>query len=213
MFRNQISQYMPLYLVLGLEGHGNRSALDIVREAIEGGVTIVQLREKNAPLRYVLEQGKQLRELCRSRGVPFVVNDRIDVAILLDADGVHVGQDDIPGLQARQLLGDDKFIGISASTMEEAEWAMSQGADYLGIGSIYATSTKQDAGAAIGTTLIQQVKSRWNIPLVGIGGINPSNAAEVVRSGADGIAVVSAITGHAEPQQAASHLIEIVRNS
>ncbi|OXM85904.1 thiamine phosphate synthase [Paenibacillus rigui] len=210
MFRKNIHSYMPLYLVLGLHEQEGRSALEIAREAIAGGVTFVQLREKNAPLRQVLEQGIQLRELCRNHGIPFVVNDRVDVAILLDADGVHVGQDDLPGLEARKLLGDDKIVGISAGTLEEAEWAMEQGADYLGVGAIYATFTKQDAGAAIGTDLLREVKGRWNIPVVGIGGITRGNAPEVMAAGADGIAVVSAITKQSNPQIAASELRGIV---
>lgn len=203
MFRNQIKLHLPVYLVMGLEGYGSRTALEIAKEALEGGVTLLQLREKEAPLREVLRQGKLLRELCRSYKVPFVVNDRVDVAILLEADGVHVGQDDIPGLEARKLLGEDKIVGISAGTMEEAEWAVSQGADYLGVGAVYATSTKKDAGEAIGTGLIRQISERWSIPMVGIGGIQHDNAVQVIQAGADGVAVVSAITRATNPREAA----------
>ena len=210
MYREQMARHLPVYLVLGLDGNGGRTALEVAAEAIAGGVTLIQLREKKAQLRRVLEEGSRLRELCRSHGVPFVVNDRIDLAILLDADGVHVGQDDVPGLQARQLLGEDKIVGISAGNWEEAEWAMSQRPDYLGIGPIYATATKQDAGEAIGTSLIEKVKERWSIPVVGIGGIQSSNAAAVIRAGAEGVAVVSAITTHTDPRASASRLLEVV---
>lgn len=210
MIRDQIKRLLPVYLVMGLEGSSGRTALEIAQEALDGGVTLLQLREKDAPLKEVLRQGAQLRELCRKRGVPFIVNDRVDVAVLLDADGVHVGQDDIPGLEARKLLGDGKIVGISAGTMEEAEWAVSQGADYLGVGPVYATSTKQDAGDAIGTSLISRIAERWSVPMVGIGGIQLDNAAQVVLAGADGVAVVSAIARSASPSEAASALYETV---
>jgi len=210
LIRDQIKRLLPVYLVMGLEGNGGRMALEIAQEALDGGVTLLQLREKDAPLKEVLRQGAQLRELCRKRAVPFIVNDRVDVAVLLDADGVHVGQDDIPGLEARKLLGDGKIVGISAGTMEEAEWAVSQGADYLGVGPVYVTSTKRDAGDAIGTSLISRIAERWSIPMVGIGGIQLDNAAQVVRAGADGVAVVSAIARSASPREAASALYETV---
>lgn len=212
MYRNRerLSRDLQVYLVMGLEECGGRTALQIAREAIAGGATMIQLREKNAPLKQVLEQGAELRELCRELGVPFLVNDRVDVALLLDADGVHVGQDDIPGAEARRLIGEDKIIGISAGTMEEAEWAMANGADYLGVGPVYATMTKQDAGEAVGTALIEAIASRWTIPVVGIGGIKHDNAAAVIEAGAKGVAVVSAITRQADPQSAAQAIAKAV---
>lgn len=211
--RDQIIKDLQLYLVMGLEGYEHLTALQLAREAIAGGVTMIQLREKNAPLRQVLTQGAQLRELCRELGVPFFVNDRVDVAILLDADGVHVGQDDIPGMAARKLLGDDKIIGISAGTIEEAEWAMENGADYLGVGPIYSTATKQDAGEAIGTALISAISQRWTVPVVGIGGINTENAAVIIEAGAHGVAVVSAITKQHKPLLAAQTLARTVQTA
>ncbi|MFD0680419.1 MULTISPECIES: thiamine phosphate synthase [unclassified Paenibacillus] len=211
--RDQIIKDLQVYLVMGLEGYGHLTALQLAREAIAGGVTMVQLREKNAPLKQVLAQGAQLRELCRELNVPFLVNDRVDVAILLNADGVHVGQDDIPGAEARRLLGDDKIIGISAGTMEEAEWAMENGADYVGVGPVYSTATKQDAGEAIGTQLISAVAQRWNVPVVGIGGINSENAAVIVEAGAHGVAVVSAITKQQNPFLAAQTLVSSLQKA
>ncbi|PZE22884.1 thiamine phosphate synthase [Paenibacillus xerothermodurans] len=196
---------------MGVEAAGHRTALQMAQEALAGGVTMLQLREKHAQLKQVMEQGKQLRDLCREFSVPFIVNDRIDVALLLDADGVHVGQDDLPGLAARRLLGDDKIIGISAGTMEEAEWAMENGADYLGVGPIFSTSTKPDAGEAIGTGLIRDIAARWDVPLVGIGGINHNNASQVIAAGAHGVAVVSAITQQHDPRNAGYTLAENVR--
>lgn len=208
-----LREALKLYLVMGMEGYGSRSALDIAREALQGGVTMLQLREKDAPLRDVLEFGRELRELCRSFQVPFIVNDRVDVAVLLDADGVHVGQDDLPGLEARRLLPQGKWIGVSAGSMEEARWAVEQGADYLGVGPIYSTATKLDAGEAVGTALVTELIGAYALPLVGIGGIGPANAAAVVEAGADGIAVVSAITRQEAPEKAATSLLKVVASA
>lgn len=204
----RLQEALKLYLVMGLESIQGRSAFDMAASAIAGGVTMLQLREKKAPLPQVLQEGRRLRELCREQGVLFLVNDRVDVAMLLDADGVHVGQDDIPGSDARRLLGPNKIIGISAGNEEEAKYAVSQGADYFGIGPVYSTATKDDAGEPIGTDLIATLRKRYpQIPSVGIGGIQASNAAKVIAAGASGIAVVSAITRQDDPKQAASGLL------
>lgn len=197
---------LRLYLVMSLEPFGGRTAMHIAAEAVKGGVTMIQLREKDRPWRDILPEARKLRSLCRDQGVPFVVNDRVDIALLLDADGVHVGQDDLPGLEARALLGPDKFIGISAGSTEEAAWAVRQGADYLGVGPIYSTATKADAGEAVGTGLLEELAAAYGLPMVGIGGIGPGNADRVAAAGADGIAVVSAITRAAEPEAAAGAL-------
>lgn len=206
MFRERIREYLRLYLVMGLEGYAGMSALDIARAAISGGVTLIQLREKDAPLKRVLAEGRRIRELCREHAIPFVVNDRVDVALLLEADGVHVGQDDVPGSAARRLVGPGKIVGVSAGTAEEAAWAVQEGADYLGVGPIYPTGTKKDAGDAIGTGLLAKLKARYGLPLVGIGGIGAGNAAPVVQAGADGIAVVSAIARQPDPVAASRAL-------
>lgn len=211
MYRERIRDYLQVYLVMDLSG--GRAALEMAEAALRGGVTLIQLREKKAPLREVLSLGKELRELCRRYEVPFLVNDRVDVAMLLDADGVHVGQDDIPGHEARRLLGHDKVVGISAGSIAEAELSMANGADYLGVGAVYATATKSDAGPPIGTGLLQQVKARWpEVAMVGIGGIHQGNAGEVMKAGADGVAVVSCITKAENPLQAAEKLREAVRS-
>ncbi|MDQ1913123.1 thiamine phosphate synthase [Paenibacillus sp. GD4] len=205
MYRERIREYLQVYLVMDVSQ--GAASVKLAEDAIAGGVTMIQLREKKAKMSEVLAWGKELRELCRREQIPFVVNDRIDLALLLDADGVHVGQDDIPGLEARKLLGPDRIVGISAGTMEEAEIAMAQGADYLGVGAIYSTLTKGDAGLPIGTDLITRIQERWSdIPLVGIGGITADNAVPVIAAGADGVAVVSAITKAASPKQAAERL-------
>jgi thiamine-phosphate pyrophosphorylase len=201
---------LGVYLVLGTQDIGDKSALEIVRMAIAGGVDVVQLREKKAPLRDVIEVGRQMRELCREHDVLFVVNDRVDVALLLEADGVHVGQDDVPAKEARRLVGDRMFIGVSASSVEEARWALEQGADYLGVGSIYATGSKADAGEPVTPALIGEIRAFSNVPIVGIGGISADNCAEVMKQGANGVAVISAIAGQPDPKQAAARLKEII---
>jgi thiamine-phosphate pyrophosphorylase len=210
MNRRRIKQRLAVYLVLGLEDGGGKDAVQIARSALEGGITLLQLREKNAPLPQLLEVGGEIRDLCREYHVPFIVNDRIDVAMLLDADGVHVGQEDIPCRLARRLLGSDKLIGVSASTLEEARMAAQDGADYIGVGAIYATATKGDAGEPIGTSLITEIAELLQIPQVGIGGIRLDNAAAVIEAGADGIAVVSAITQSGDPAAAARKLLDCV---
>lgn len=206
MDQTEIRKLLRLYLVMGLDLAEGKTPLEIAAAAINGGVTVIQLREKHAPLKDVLKGGAELRALCRDRNIPFIVNDRVDVALLLDADGVHVGQDDIPGLEARRLLGPRKIVGISAGTSEEAEWAVRHGADYLGIGPVYATATKADAGEAIGTGLLADVAQTYGLPTVGIGGIGPANAKLVAEAGADGIAVVSSITRQGNPEEAARAL-------
>ncbi|MNC38569.1 Thiamine-phosphate synthase [compost metagenome] len=145
--------------------------------------------------------------MCRELGIPFVVNDRVDIALLLDADGIHVGQDDLPAPEVRKLIGPDRFVGVSAGSWEEARWALEQEADYLGIGPVYGTPTKPDAGEAIGFELITRLTAECGgVPRVGIGGINRSNAGLVTGAGADGIAVVSAISRSSSPREAAAEL-------
>ena len=202
-----LRKQLALYLVLG--GAPNRhglSALEIARSALAGGVSVVQWRDKTHPLKQALPVAARIREACRQHGVPFIVNDRIDLAMLLDADGVHLGQDDVPLREARRLLGDGRLIGISVGTFEEALEASADGADYLGVGAVFATATKQDAGAPIGTALLARIATELSVPQVGIGGIQASNAAEVMGAGAQGVAVVSAITDAADVTGAAQSL-------
>ncbi len=201
-----MKEQLSVYLVMGLQGSQGKDPVDLAREALEGGVTMLQLREKQASALEILRVGSQIRTLCHDFNVPFIVNDRVDIAIVLEADGVHVGQDDIPGDQVRTLLGADKIVGLSAGSMEEAERAMGWEPDYLGVGAVYATSSKKDAGAPIGTGLIEQILQHWSVPIVGIGGIDATNAAAVYKAGADGVAVVSAITQAKDPCQAAALL-------
>jgi thiamine-phosphate pyrophosphorylase len=209
-----LREWLKLYLVMDMQSYEGRTAEEIAREAIAGGVTMIQWREKSQPLRDVLDVSRRVRALCRELGIPFVVNDRVDIALLLDADGVHVGQDDLPAPEVRRLIGQDRFVGVSAGSWDEARWALEQEADYLGVGPIYGTPTKPDAGDAIGFELLGRLKAECpGIPRIGIGGINRTNAGLVTGAGADGIAVVSAITRSSNPQEAAAELKQLIEHS
>ena len=194
---------LGLYLVTDEALSRGRPTAEIVAAAIRGGADAIQLRAKDVPLREAAAIGRALRELTRAAGVLFIVNDRADLALALDADGVHVGQDDLPADLARLVVGPDRIVGVSAATVEEARNARAMGADYLGVGAIYGTATKSDAGAAIGTDPIGAIRAAVGLPVVGIGGIGARNAAEVIAAGADGVAVVSAIVAADDPEAAA----------
>jgi thiamine-phosphate pyrophosphorylase len=195
-----------LYLVTDRNLAQGRPVSEVVRQAVRGGVTVVQLREKDAPGRFFLEEARRLKELLAEYRVPLIINDRVDVALAADADGVHLGQDDLPLEAGRALLGPDKVIGISVSTVTEAEAAAAGGADYLGVSAIFATPTKTDTPPPVGLEGVARLRAVVNLPLVGIGGLNPTNAAAVIRAGCDGIAVVSAIMAAPDPEQAARDL-------
>ncbi len=197
-----------LYVVTDSGLARGRPLVEIVAAAIRGGADAVQLREKEAPARAQLALGRRLRDLTREAGVLFIVNDRADLAVALDADGVHVGQDDLPPDVARRIVGPERIIGVSAGTLDEALAARDAGADYLGVGPIYATATKPDAGAATGPELIAAIRRRVDLPIVGIGGIGRDNAAVVLAAGADGVAVVSAVVAADDPEAAARELKE-----
>ncbi len=188
-----------------------RSHLEVVRAAVRGGATLVQLREKNASTRAMVELGQELRGLTRKAGVPLIVNDRVDVALAADADGVHVGQDDMPATLARRIIGPNMILGVSATSFEEALRAEQDGADYLGVGPIFATGSKADAAPPMGLDGLSAVATRVSIPIVAIGGISLQNVDAVVEAGADGIAIISAVVGAPDVEQAARLLISAVR--
>jgi len=195
-----------IYLVMDLKGYGNRSAYDIAVEAIEGGIEVLQIREKELAADQFVLRAQPIRKLCQEKGVTFIVNDYLDLALELDADGLHVGQDDLAGNEARKSLGKDKLIGISASSIEEAKIALENGADYLGVGAIYPTSTKLDAGRAVTPALIKEIRKITSIPIVGIGGIGHGNAGPVISAGGNAVAVVSAICRAENPTLATKSL-------
>ena len=171
-----------------------RSHLEIADAAIRGGATAIQLRMKDASALTIVETARVLASRCREAGVAFIVNDRVDVALAAEADGVHIGQDDLPADAARALLGAAALVGVSAATVDEAAAAAQAGADYLGVGAVYGTATKADAGAAVGLARIREVAESCDLPIVGIGGITVDNAGAVIRAGAAGIAVITAVT-------------------
>ncbi|WP_440766727.1 thiamine phosphate synthase [Natronorubrum sp. DTA7] len=203
------------YLVTQQSISEGRSTTDVVRAAIDGGVDVVQLREKETEARFRYDLGLELRELTADAGVDLIVNDRIDIAQAIDADGVHVGQSDLPVAVARDLLGPDAVVGCSTSTVEEALEAEAAGADYLGIGAVYGTSSKDVSAEedAVGPERIAAIAEAVSIPVVGIGGITADNAGPVVESGAVGVAVISEITAADDPQAAAAALAETVETA
>lgn len=195
-----------LYLVTDRGILRGRDLLRAVEEAIRGGVTILQLREKEASSREFYELALKMKELARSCGVPLIINDRLDIALAVDADGLHIGQEDLPARVAKKLLGPGKILGVSVSCVEEALQAVSDGADYLGAGAVYPTGSKEVTTPLLGAAGLKMIRERVDIPVVGIGGIGPANVAEVRKTGVQGIAVISAILGEQDTRGAAELL-------
>ncbi len=202
-----------LYVITDAKLSRGRSNREVIAAALRGGATMVQYRAKNVSTRQMVQEALELRDLCHSHGVPFIVNDRVDVARAVDADGVHVGQDDMPAAYARRLIGPGKILGVSAENAAEARAAMAEGADYLGVGAVFPTGTKADAGEPIGLQGLWQVARVSTIPIVGIAGINAANAASVIRAGAAGIAVISAVVSAEDVEAAARVLRNIVEKA
>jgi thiamine-phosphate pyrophosphorylase len=203
---------MQTYLVTQQDLSAGRSTQAIVDAALAGGVDVVQVREKHTTAREQLEITRDLRGPTAKAGVPLVVNDRVDVALAADADGVHLGDDDLPVADAREMLGEDALIGRSVSTVEAAREAERAGADYLGVGAIYTTGSKDvdEDEQAIGLDVVRDIDDAVDIPFVGIGGITPENAADVAAAGADGVAVITAITQADDPEGATRDLAAAV---
>lgn len=171
----------------------NRTHLDVAKEAILGGATVIQFREKRRETREMLEIGSSLRKLTREAGIPLIVNDRIDVALVIQADGVHVGQDDMPLEEVKRLVPDHMVIGVSATNLEEAIVAQEGGASYLGVGPVFPTPSKDDAAEPMGMDKLTEIRQKISIPIVAIGGITLENLKEVLSTGIDGVAVISAV--------------------
>ena len=200
-----------LYVITDEQLSNGRSHIEIARFAIEGGADVIQLRDKTASSRKLYEDAIAIRKITRDADVPFIVNDRLDIALAVDADGVHVGQKDLPAKVARRLIGSDKILGVSAETVEQAIQAEQDGADYLGVGPIFeARSTKPDASEPMGLVLLREIQCRCKIPVIAIGGINQQNASETIQAGADGIAVISAIVSAQDIASASRELKKIV---
>jgi thiamine-phosphate pyrophosphorylase len=202
---------LSVYLVTDRGLSGPRGIDAVVRAAVAGGATVVQLRDPEAKTAALLERARALVALLRPAGIPLIINDRVDVALVAGADGVHVGQLDMPVADARALLGPERILGLSISTLAQLDRAQLEYVDYLGVGPIFATQTKPDASAPIGASGLAAIVARSNLPIVAIGGLNASNAAEAVGAGAQGVAVVSAICAAPDPQAATRELAAVVR--
>lgn len=201
----------PLYLVTDEKACKGKDFYESVEASIRGGAKIVQLREKNMDTRHFFKRALKLKEICHKHGVDFVINDRLDIAIAVDADGVHLGQSDMPIEKAKEILGHKKIIGISAKNMEEALEAQKYGADYIGVGAIFATDTKKDSGL-IDLETLKEMTNQINIPVLAIGGIGLGKLGYLKDTGIDGICVISDILGSDDPEKRTRELLEEYRS-
>lgn len=199
-----------LYVITDAKLSRGRSHLEVAQAAIEGGASIIQFRDKEMSTRQLVETARKIKELTDEASIPLIINDRLDVALAVDADGVHVGQDDMPAALARQLIGPHKILGVSASTVEEALQAEREGADYVSASPVFTTPTKPDAPPPTGLEGLRAIVEAVNLPVIAIGGINEKNAAEVIEAGAQGIAVISAVISAPDIVAAARYLRETV---
>ncbi|KAA0765135.1 thiamine phosphate synthase [Bacillus sp. SH5-2] len=212
---DKMSKLLQVYFIMG-SNNCMKDPLAVLKEALDGGVTLFQFREKGEGAltgEKRLQFAKEVQALCKEYGVPFIVNDDVELAIELDADGVHVGQDDEGITSVREKMG-DKIIGVSTHTIEEARWAIENGADYLGVGPIFPTSTKKDTKAVQGTKGLAHFREQGiMIPIVGIGGITIENTASVIEAGADGVSIISAISLAESAYESTKELVEEVSKS
>lgn len=204
---------LSLYLVTDRSLSLGRPLTEVVEKAVAGGVTMVQLREKDASTREFYNLAMQLKVCLKQYNVPLIINDRLDIALACNADGLHIGQSDMPYDVARRLLGKDKIIGISVERVQDAIDANCLDVDYIGISPVFGTQTKIDTAMALGIDGVREITHISEHPAVGIGGINAVNAQEIIKAGADGISVVSAIMSAESPKDAAYQLRHIVGNA
>lgn len=204
-------KYMQLYAVTDRAWTGNKTLYEQIKEALENGVTCVQLREKNLDEASFIEEAKKISVLCRQYNTPFIVNDNVNVAIASNADGIHIGQEDMGLKDVREIVGENMIIGISAHTVEEVKFAQENGADYIGIGAVFETSTKNDVDV-IPYEKVKSICDAVDMPKVAIGGINAENILKLKGSGIDGVAVVSAIFGAKDIGKATKELYTLSNN-
>lgn len=203
------SSNWKLYVIIDRVAAGGRDLVEVATAAIRGGADVLQFRDKMASSRAFLQEAERLLSLARRAGVPLIINDRVDVACTVGADGAHLGQDDLPLAAARRVLGSGRLIGRSTHTLEQARAAEAEGADYIGCGPIFPTPTKPDYGS-IGTALIGQVMEAVRVPVVCIGGIDASTIESVLHAGAQRVAVVRAVCAAPDPESAARELKQIL---
>lgn len=196
---------LQLYAITDSHWLNGRTLYSVVKESLEGGVTFLQLREKELDEEHFLEEARELQKLCREYQVPFVINDNVDIAAAINADGVHVGQSDMEAGDVRAKLGPDKIIGVTAKTVEQAVLAQERGADYLGVGAVFHTDSKADA-KEISFDTLKDICKAVSIPVIAIGGITEENVRELAGSGICGIAVISAIYAQRDIKKAAENL-------
>lgn len=201
---------LSVYLITDTALCGARGVLDTVREAVAGGATMVQLRDPHAKTRALVDQSRALVALLKPHRIPFIVNDRVDVALAADADGVHVGQSDMTPTDARALIGLGKILGLSITSEADLDRSDLSGVDYLGVGPIYDSPTKADAAAPMALGGLAAIAELTKLPIVAIGGLHAGNAAEAITAGASGVAVVSAICAAPDAEDAARELAEVV---
>ena len=204
---------MSLYLVTDRSLSLERPLETVVEEAVRGGVTMVQLREKDASTLDFYNLAMRLKSILRPYNVPLIINDRLDIALACDAEGLHIGQSDMPYAVARRLLGKDRIIGLSVESIQDATDANNLDVDYIGISPVFGTQTKTDTAPALGLEGIREITRISGHPSVGIGGINLTNAQDIIQAGANGISVVSAIMSAPDPRQSARQLKEIINKS
>ena len=200
---------LQLYAVTDSRWLNGDSLAAAVEKALAGGVTCVQLREKHLPFDEFLRIAKEIKALCQNYHVPFIVDDNLDIALACDADGLHIGQNDMPAAKARELLGPDKILGVSAQTIEQAVAACQDGADYLGVGAVFPTGTKTDA-VEVPLDTLKAITASVDIPVVAIGGINADNITQLSGTGIAGAAVVSAIFAQEDIKKAAANLRQLI---
>lgn len=205
--QDKLKRLSGLYVIIDTEMLGERSPVEVTGQVIRGGARVIQLRDKFLSKDKLLSMAQEIRNLCAEHNVLFIMNDYLDVALATDADGLHVGQGDLPVKVARELLPLDKILGISTATVKQAVAGQSEGADYVAVGSIYPTPTKEIT-VGVGLERLRQVKQAISVPLVAIGGINKDNAADVIAAGADSVCVISAVLGAGLPEAAARQITE-----
>ena len=209
--RDEIRKGMLLYAVTDQSWlKEGQTLLSVCEDVLANGATFLQIREKDLDADSFEAEAAKLKALCARYGVPYVVNDSVEIALAIDADGVHVGQSDIRGRDIRSLIGPDKILGISAGTVEEAQAAEAAGADYIGVGAVFGTSTKKNA-RNLSVEKLKEISSAVSIPVVAIGGINARNLMELSGSGVDGVAVVSAIFAAEDPGKATRELLALAK--
>jgi len=199
-----------LCFIADSEAARGKDILQLIAQAVEGGVTIVQLRGKKWTSREFLEVGMKAVRLLKPKKIPLIINDEVHIALACKASGVHLGQGDMPLRCARELMGKERIIGISVSSADEALAAEKGGSDYIGVGPVFATLSKKDIGSPLGLAGLREIRQKVKIPILAIGGISVANVADVIASGADGVAVISAITAATDPKKAATEIIESI---